>query len=1609
MKLKRTLWVLLALVLTFAALFAVTMFGTSAADGDVVTPYGTVPASKISEHTYVALFAQTGVDANGNPTYKFLETGTGDESTKNNVFIEKGVDRARQFLNVGTGTYRAEVSYGNVVVYMLKDCLSSRGKGWQSANNIDGKVTIDLGGHTLTATDPRLIGFEALTSTAAGKDVATTIEFKNGTLKTSKPLHEVYGNSGIYEGTKVANVIYDGVTFVPNGTLTSFTMINAKGGYNTTQMVDFEVEFNNCTFNYDKATALTIINDTAADGSVTCTAKINRNCTINMDAMPTVSGTSSEDRFGWGAGEYGTIPFDKLTSSTVFATFAKNPGDTKYTFISTYGSFIDGALNNTKDLLKQDSSAKVKYLGGTAAILMLVDEHTTSGASNGGAWNNAATIDGTIIIDLNGKILNSSAPRLVGFLTTANVKDSTIAIKNGTLRTSKVIAEVWTEGTLFEGTKNCNLVLDNLIIMRSGSPSSYTMLKTKTNSEAGYSDTMKANFNVTINNCKIDYSTASDFKLIDDAITKGSVACNVTVTGGNISGKTSVVTANGFSDDDSFIFLTDKKGAKTTFVFDYSADNSSAVFMTDEGEMHLASTNVANRTSYALSNVYIDGYGYLPASEVGKTFSVFDAERKLHLGSYNSYASGALERVRNMTNAYSSSCEGLYKEGTVTMILHKDYTHNDSWYGNYAHLAGTFVLDLNGHTIIQGSNGLFNFIAKKSTFGTNPSVLNTTTTIVKNGTILTRMQPVVKINNNRGSGNFDYEGTKVFNIEFDNVTFDKYWVKNDTVTTYNSIIWSEINGTLGVDVNATFNDCNFTSCDSIMFDVGLSNSADVDVTINGGVINTSNMSNLTILKSSDANDTLTFGKGYDERYTSLVLPASAPAPTESYNNGTLAFAQIESGAETTTYRLQDKSVMGISYTPKMSITLDRTIHLNIYLPTEALVNFEFDGTSYENLSELPTKTVGGKTYYVITSALPSSEAMRDLNLTVTIDIGEQNATGKFSFSVSKYAKKVLGAGTLVEKQIVRDTLSYIRAAYVYFNPTDTAAISKIDTIIGKNYDVTSPVTVEGSTTPDTDGFISATLNLSENPGIRFYVAADANAEDYSFYRIENGEEVAIVTEIGTDDNGKYLELDVYAYAMCDTVYYRTTSGASGNYHIASYYAFANTQSDAALLSLVERFWKYAQSARDYKNAVTVTVNFVDESGKALADSQTVVKAPGAEVSFISPAVDGYYTRDLYVYSSATENEVINVVYKLIPTNVDKAVANTLISNVTAWGDSITQGSNAGNLAAANDHGIDLVALGSTATGGNYCNILKNLIRSKVYSSTVVYNLGVGSETTATIACRANTESYYFYIDTAATLTDAPIVIDLKQNKDLNLDGLREGVLRRDDISGGFISTVYMTGKDESGKTVTVKGTLTCTLTSDAPAGTQLYNCDYKYLKYTFTRNDGKTDKVIFDQYTRVVTEASVALDGNTCIIFMGENGGYNKDNATIIAQQEEILEACGNPEYFLIISSTSKTTADRKSLNDALSARWGDNYINMGNVLNSSRASYEFAGYSEEAIVAVLDNIIEGSVTDLLLADGCHPNAVGYTVIANAMFERLYQLGAFDAIFDYYDSLNAAK
>ena len=687
----------------------------------------------------------------------------------------------------------------------------------------------------------------------------------------------------------------------------------------------------------------------------------------------------------------------------------------------------------------------------------------------------------------------------------------------------------------------------------------------------------------------------------------------------------------------------------------------------------------------------------------------------------------------------------------------------------------------------------------------------------------------------------------------------------------------------------------------------------------------------------------------------------------------------------------------ISYVPKTSITLGIELSVNVYLPTKNLQKFTLDGISYENLELLNDKKVvlsNGEECYKMTVLLPVSEAGREIKLTAYVSSDEVNASATFTISVPKYSQKAIEKGTDVEKTLIRDVLSYVRAGYVFFEK-DASVISAIDSIIGANYDITSPYTQEGSTNVPSI-FKAATFNLDSTPAVRFYLNDGENAEKCSF-KI-GGASKAFITN--SDSNGTFVEISVYAYAMCESIECYYDGAYVGSYHIASYYDWAVKEGDAELVTLVERFWKYCQSARDYRNSVAVQINYVDEAGNKIADSYVNRYKTGESISVLSPSVDGYYTRDVYVMETVnSENNVFNVVYKLIPSSIDADMVDKYLSDIVAWGDSITAGAFNNEVTYANQHGIDLEALGSSKNGGSYVTVLKNLLIDRIYSGINVTGLGVGGEATSSIASRADTETYYLYLNGAVTISSGAVTVPLTHYS----SGGRVGILRQG--GSAHVNPVTIVGKDANGNEISVTGSLALSLTDDAPSGTDVRTCDAKYLKYTFTRDDGKTNTLSFVSGARVVTKASYLYDGRTCIIFMGENGGYSSTDE-LIKQQEEILEACGNPEYYLIISTTSGSYESRTAVREALTQRWGDHYINMGDELNSTRKSYEFAGFSEEAIISVLDNIANGTVTKLLINDTCHPNAVGYAIIGNLIFERLFKLGAFDELFDYYDRLS---
>ena len=165
--------------------------------------------------------------------------------------------------------------------------------------------------------------------------------------------------------------------------------------------------------------------------------------------------------------------------------------------------------------------------------------------------------------------------------------------------------------------------------------------------------------------------------------------------------------------------------------------------------------------------------------------------------------------------------------------------------------------------------------------------------------------------------------------------------------------------------------------------------------------------------------------------------------------------------------------------------------------------------------------------------------------------------------------------TAVEKTLVSDVLVYIREAYNYSgfsSHNDAEEITRVTTlinyIIGEDY-TSSTADTEGNTNPDASGAVTGvTFNLDAKPTIRFYVT-DVNTEFYA-----GGKKLDTVK----NETENYVEIDVYAYALCETIIF---GNGGGSYHISSFLEGAGE----AEKTLVAAFIKYTESAAAYRNSV----------------------------------------------------------------------------------------------------------------------------------------------------------------------------------------------------------------------------------------------------------------------------------------------------------------------------------------------------------------------------------------------------------------------------------------
>ena len=540
--------------------------------------------------------------------------------------------------------------------------------------------------------------------------------------------------------------------------------------------------------------------------------------------------------------------------------------------------------------------------------------------------------------------------------------------------------------------------------------------------------------------------------------------------------------------------------------------------------------------------------------------------------------------MNRATVVLKNASGGIFRGKTVTMYMHKDYTHSDSNYNNLAQIDGTLVIDLNGKTLTHAKNYLFDAWAKGMSDPNKVFFLPDTKIEIKNGTVIMNSD-IVRISGTGTSTNFAYEGNKNYSFTFTGVTFntaDNFTDKS--IAFVNS--FDNNNGKKTLTFKASFDGCTFNTASSTLLNFALNDSVISEININDSVIRTDDMNKVTILsQSAGKTQTLVLSKD-----TTLLLPEGAPKP--SYENSYLisessdveyVFVKADENDGTETYILREKELA--TFIPKTSFTLYRDLILNVYIPNRtSLVGFTLDGKNSSEY-EMTAVTLEGENYYLISIPLSAKEACRNIVLQANVKVGEKTATGTFTFGIIKYSEAVLARENDVEKTLVKDILSYVRAAYAYFDTADSESIEKIDAILGKNYDENNAPALEGSTAIPTVGLSYVTFVLDETPSMRFYLAPNASVEDYKFY-IDDKE---VKTVSGTKDGLTYVDIDTYAYAACETVTY-TVNGEESSLHINAYYAYVTSDvytadDKAELTTLVLRLWKYCQSARDYRASV----------------------------------------------------------------------------------------------------------------------------------------------------------------------------------------------------------------------------------------------------------------------------------------------------------------------------------------------------------------------------------------------------------------------------------------
>ena len=1148
--------------------------------GELSTKYGMIPEEYASVSSYpFVIFDANGECVGANSTFQsVLDTFKNNRGADWYVVLRDDYTYSTKYDNLGQGKGKLHVDLGGHTITLAGVMLynaDAKHDGDIEVYTSNGTVLVDSVGMV------RLLGWDT-----SNYDINTVknfdFYFEDITVKlvgSATSLATYYHNRASDGQPAPANnkVVFTNCVFDITGAASAVTIF-AVGGENGGKALvgDFDViggeiiadsadMLNICKIDDTTGSTFTLVKN--ADGNYP---------TVTLSSSGAAPGGSYETSEGNMIYELKSYDGEKAQFALVKNLLITPYGniDPAYASVEDYpfvvfskaGKCIGGY--NAWGIDATDSALHVAKNTGDGAVIYLRRDFTYSAKQ----YNNLNQQKGTLYIDLGGHTLTDASTHdfALFYCSKKQTTDTSIVVKNGNIELTKnPLVRPYSNSSATATTKfNITFENVNVRLAETNTVTAVTTLDISTTSAVA------SIMNITFNDCKIDLtSLASNAVFANANLTKFKGAVNVTVNGGEIISNTASFTMQKVNSVSSVIYGEGSDGY-TKLTITESAKAPSAELSVLVGKelksMVFVPTSIANgikicelTSADCLNTVYgkitpdvanVNLYPFVvfkkdSSSATGWTF--YNAYHVLCQGSESSAFMAAVDLSKK------SSLDSL-------ILMRRDYTRTLQECAILGQIKNELTIDLGGYTLNDGySKNIGILYASRKT-------ANTTSIIMKNGTVeLGRNALIGYYSTNSG--------------EF-SITLEKLTLKLADGAITKNIVAAPISSatTVQFPLSITLNDC-VIDVRGAANTVTIFNANDTSAT-SGGIIITIEVNGCKVLADStskikmtnvrDNGSGVTFGKYGDGNYISVVLPKGASAPDGEYDivGGKAVFVKVSQTADNVIYRLRNSETLDIDFTPKMSITLDSELVMNVYIPAENLQMFTFNGVMHGNLVDISDKkiTVDGKDYYRLTVALGSAEAAKDIKLSATVAAGETRAVANFTFSIPKYAVKVLNSteATEIEKTLAKDVLAYVKAAYNYFTTLNTAEeIARVNTLIDSIIgDYTSTLVSSGeikTVAPVT----SVTLNLDSKPSIRFYVT------DTSIEFFANGVKLNTVT--GIDSNGTYVELDVYAYALCEIITY----GEGGSYHISD---FVSGSVGTSHESLVKAFVKYVESAADYR-------------------------------------------------------------------------------------------------------------------------------------------------------------------------------------------------------------------------------------------------------------------------------------------------------------------------------------------------------------------------------------------------------------------------------------------